>query len=514
MLIEDDFNLQVPESLTGLEPLGSGVLGLSEGDSILLQHYEQTIKVPQVVDIGSATQVAPMYHGEAPPLALRGYQICYTKSLVEAYKIACEVYDQQFMQLVERHKTWKTDYQYAPSTLAFQVDGPAYTADFLESAKLIDPLLLAGFILKRVFEFEPNIAAYGLNNRLWPDGTTNKTWHTTLEIVRQRTEKKIAVLAGSEQKLEEMVLYEMGIKRGQPIIEDEVRAMTGFDAFLGPNDVQSLYEQYQGNDCPYLFFGRTSMPKSWLVNPASHIDVGPLAQPEILRYVRAYALTHNFDDLTLSLEDPKVITDTKEAMGMTGSAYSVTNPRDIYSEKFLHFLAEKGISMDLVVFPDELTPKKREKLGSNLGKYLFDFPVTDVLAKRFVAHLYSRGINPVTIANGSRKLRAKPSKLHYGIYGHLTGGVNRSSFLRELMEQIKSRGTYVIQPEFENLHIVDRANPGESYVAIDRVFFVRGADGTLQPMESCRSLMPAHSAEGKRNNVHEGSSTRCARIAI
>jgi len=482
---------------------------LSEGGNAVLKYYEHTIAAPQPVDIGSATQIAPMYESETPPLALREYKVHYPESLVEAYKIACGKYDQQFMKLVQRHKIWGSDYQYAPFTLAFQVDGPAYPDAFLKQAEFMNPNILAEFITKRVFEFEANIAAYGLNGRLWPDGTTNQTWHAALEVVRQRTGKRVAVLAGTEPKLDEMTMYEMGITRDQLTSDKAVRDITGFDAFLGPNALLSLYQKHQGNDCPYVFFGRTSRPKSWLRNPNSQIDEGILASSEILRYVRAHAITHNFDDPTLPINHPSIIMDTKEALVLAGAAYSVTQPCDIYSQEFLQYLADNGIDVDEIT-EGSLNPGKKNKLGG----FFINFPSTNLLSESLIVHLKARGSDPALVASGEQKVRAKPLKQHYGIYGHEIGSINRAKFLNEIMEQVRIRGEYIIQPEFANLHIVDSANPHESYVAIDRVFFVRGADGQLHPMESCRSLMPAQSLEGKKNNIHEGHNTRCVRIAI
>lgn len=484
---------------------------LLEGSNVVLKSYEQTIAVPQITDIGQTIQLSPMYEGETPPLSLREYVVEYPNSLIEGYKIACEQYDQQFMKLVRRHKIWETDYQYSPFTLAFQVDGPAYPDDFLKKAQFMSPTTLADFITKRVFEFEANIAAYGLNGRLWPDGTTNQTWQGALEIVRQRTGKQIAVLAGNEQKLDEMIVYEMGITRDQYqyISSEVVRSLTGFDAFLGPNDLVNLYKEYQGNYCPYVLFGRTSRPKSWLKNPTSYVDEGLLAQPEILRYIRAHAITHNFDDPTLSSNHPNILMDSKEALLGVGAGYLVAQPQDIYSEEFLHYLLNNGIIVEDIA-EGTLSSSKKNKLGG----LLLNFPPANLLSGSLGRHLQERGVDPALVSTGEKKVRAKPLKQHYGIYGHETGSLNRAKFLNKIMEQMRARGDYILQPEFANLHIVDSANPNDAYVAIDRVFFVRGADGKLHPMESCRSLMPANSLEGKKNNVHEGSHTRCARIAI
>jgi hypothetical protein len=473
----------------------------------LLKVYEETIAQPEQVNLGKVAQVAPLYHGETPPLALREYLVQYPPSLIKAHQLACAIYDDVFMeQVVEQHKIWDTDYQYALGTFAFQIDGPAYPAEFLEQAKWMPPEFLAQFILMRMFECEPNIAAYGLNHRLWPEGTTNQTWHSALEQLRIKTGKKIAVLAGSEQKLREMVLYELGVPFEQLPSPDEIKSITGFDAFLGPNDVLKLYQQCQG-DSPYLFFGRTSMPKTWLKNPAEQNETSFLEQPEILRFVRAHAITHNFDDPKKSSGDPAVITDTKEPLVYIGAAHLVTAVTDVYSPVFLAMCAGLNITEQGIV-EGTLTEKQKR----NLATALLNNPVPELLSDALIAHLQKRGVDVKSAANGKQAFRVKPLKQHYGIYGHLTGELSKVSFLNKLMTQIQARGQYILQPEFKNL-ILDDPDLGQ-HLAIDRVFMVRGSDGLFHPMESCRSLMPLDTLEGKRNNVHEGPQTKCARITL
>lgn len=327
--------------------------------------------------------------------------------------------------------------------------------------------------------------------------------------MRLRTGKKVAVLAGTEQKLDEMLKSELATDRNNPLSEEAIQSITGFDRFMGPDDLIAHYRKYNGEDSEYVFYGRTSRPKSWLRNPAYDVDEEFMGQPEILKFVRAHAITHNFDDAKLPFGHPAIIMDTKEALVMTGSAYLVTQPSDIYSPEFQEYLADNAIDMS-EISAGSLTQRKKNKLG---GLFL-NFPPTNLLSESLITHLESRGLDPTLIASGEKKVRAKPLKQHYGIYGHEVGSINRAKFISLLMEQIRLRGDYIIQPEFANLQIIDSTNPQDSYVAIDRVFFVRGADGELHPVESCRSLMPAQSQEGKKNNVHEGSHTRCARIVI
>ncbi len=482
---------------------------LSLSTKNVLQFYEETIKTPQTSHLGQISKLTPMYEGETPPLALRNYRVKYPLSLIQAYQIACSDYDMEFMKLVEKSKLWPTDYQYANYTFAFQVDGPAYPDDFLKTAAEVNPKDLVGLIKTRAFEFESNIAMYDLNHRLWPDGTTNQTWHWALDNIRKKTGKKVAVLAGTEQKLNEMLMYELGIDRNHLLSEEEIKAKTGFDNFLGPNDLVDQFNKYGGNDSDYIYFGRTSRPKTWLKDPTTHIDEGIFADPNILRFVRAYAITHNFDDPNLPLNDPSIMMDTKEALLGIGSAYLVTHPKDVYSNQFIQHLTQNGIDME-DVHSGKLTPNQKKKLGEIFLK----FPSEELLSESLITHLIYRGSDPLEIANGHKKVRGKPLKLHYGCYAHITGQINRATFLNELVRQINIRGYYIIQPEFNNLIIVDDQNDNESHIAIDRVFFVRDEYGNLIPMESCRSLMPKSSPDGQKNNVHEGAHTKCAPIII
>ena len=333
----------------------------------LIEHYEESISKAQCVDIGVTTKPVSLHENEDPPMALGDYVVSYPRSLISAYKIACERYDQQFQGHVKRHKISDSDYQYAPHTLAFQVDGPAYPDTFLNNVEFADPAVLADFIVVRAFEFESNIAAYGLNGRLWPDGTTNSTWHATLDTVRQNSGKKVAVLTGTEQKLDETLMYEMGATRDQMPSAEQIRDMTGFDAFLGPADAHKLYAADSQN-CPFVFFGRTSRPKSWLKDPKGNPDNWVWDEPGFLKFVRAHAITHNFDKPYLHATDPSVMLDSKVALVDLGGAYLIKKPSDIYSPEFMCLLKTNGITEDKIISWD-LSPKMKNRLNEFLAKF-------------------------------------------------------------------------------------------------------------------------------------------------
>ena len=466
----------------------------------LLKKYEQDVLIPQPLDLGHATEIPKLYPGERTPFALRGYEVKYPPNLWQAYIIACELYDKVFMSCVHESKTWPTDYQFAPYTLAFQVDGPAYSDAFIELAATLPPEILAQFVIARAFEFENNIAMYGLNSRLWPYGTTNQTWHMMLDTVRAKTGKKVAVLAGSEDKLSEMIVSELGIVKG-PVTPEITKSITGFDAYIDPDTLSEQLQRYNGADCDYVLYGRTSMPKSWLADPSSKVEMSKWQDPSLVQFARKFALTHNFDLSSTHLTDSHLLTDTKEAMVRIGAVYPVSQISDIYSQEFINIARANGISFN------SLAVAGIQKLAAILKIFNSNL----ILAQPFQAYLRGRGMEPEMVAKGEIELRAKPLRLHYGAYGHIIGKANRANFLLSLLKNLESRGPYIVQPEFSNLIVID-IDTELSYIAIDRIFLVRDENGQLAPMESVRSLMPTASIDGRRNTVHEGPSTRCARI--
>lgn len=482
---------------------------LSKEAKAVLMYYQETIAIPHVINIGSVTQLTPRYEGDEAPGALREYKVEFPPSLNQAYALLAQKHDDALMLVAKRHAEWKTDYQYAPQSLAFQIDGPAYPDQFLAYAANISPDVLAEFLQGRIYEVENNIAGYDLNGRLWPDGTTNKTWHETLEKVRQQTGKKVAVLASTNEKFDALLLSELG-KDTLPS-EKETRTRTGFDTFMGPNELIAQYKKYDGQNSDYVFFGRTSYPTQWLEDPTTSVHEPFLANPILRQFVRAYAITHNFDNPEHDLYDPRVITDTKAALCLIGAAHLVNTSEDIYSQKFLAFLNEKNIGPDKVVFLNELTPGKIKKLGKNLERYLFNYPRSAMLVPQLLTHLEGRGVDPNLVANGSQLFRAKPLRRHYGAWGHIRGVIHGATFVSKLMKDSEIRGPFVIQPELQNFQIIDK-NTAIEYLVIDRVFFVRAPDGELKRMEGIRTHMPKNSPEGQKNAVHDGKFTLDAPI--
>lgn len=486
---------------------------LSDKAKEVLHFYQDTIRAPQIIDIGPVTHLSPRYVGDEPPSALREYKIVLPKSLNEAYALLCEEHDQAMMQIVEGHKEWETDYQFAPKSLAFQVDGLAYPPQFLQYASGIEPEVLADFLKARVYEIHNNISWYDLNGRLWPDGTTNATWHQTLDELRQRVGKKVALLATTEAKLKKLFFQELGgVRKNYFPSDEEIRSITGFDAFMGPVELFEHFKKYSGNDSDYVFYGRCSRPTYWLEDPTISIDEPFLSDPQLRRYVRKYAITHNFDNPNHTLFDPRVITDTKAALCLIGSGYVATKPDDIYSQEFLKFLEEKKIIPEKTICnDDQLSEEKRKKLGKYLEKFLFDYPRVSIFSPKFVMYLDSVGVDPNSVANGVQRVRAKPLRRHYGAWGHTRSTITGANFVSRLMDEEQIRGPFLLQPEFKNFEVIDK-NTGIHYLVIDRIFFVRGNEGRLKRMEGIRAFMPKDSPPGQRNNVHDSRYTLDARI--
>ena len=535
------------DTLLGKEQQLSKYEVLSSEIREIRSFYEDDIVEPDVMDLGPKKKLEPRYVGDKSPFALRELSVEYPKALNEAYEILAEEHDAAFMRIVEKYKEWTTDYQFAKNSFGFQIDGRAFSERFLKYVADKKPEDIAKFLkIAVVFEVENNIAAYDLNSRLWPYGTRNETWHGGLEGVRGKTGKKIALLASSEEKYNALLRSELGLEPEDNLpSEEEIRLRTGFDAVWGPEQLIGHFNNQRDKvvdgvvDSDYLFFGRTSRTTEWLKDPNHTVVKEPFLEDPILRrYVRAFAITHNFDNPALSLGDPRIFTDTKAALCAIGGAYRVTGLQDIYSQEFLDFLKQKKylidngkIHIDRLILQGEQTEKLEKlkqkakkkiegeltveaikKIEHSLERYIFNIPRAAMLSQNFQVYLRSRGIDPKSVADGTQKMRVKPEQRSYGAYGHERGSLTQLSFKDKLKKGPTIGGHFVIQPEMENYEVIDQ-NTGRSYLAIDRVFFVRGNDGRLERMEGVRVYMPKDSSEGRKNNVHAGEFTLDAPIS-
>jgi len=287
-----------------------------------------------------------------------------------------------------------------------------------------------------------------------------KGFRASLDALRKKHEKPIALLAVTEDKYQAMRESEFGKRREEKLTDGEVKELSGFDAFFGPEQ----FEQYlaeNGGDSNYLLYARTSEPVAKLKNPSITVRTPLLETPHTRRIIKANAITLNIDDPSWSADNPRRINDTKEYLDAMHMAFSVGNVSDLTTPEFITFLRSQGVDT-----------------ATEVGKTI---------------------------------LRAKPMKGAYGCYGHLTGSVDSPKFRDELEEQIAQRGAYVIQPEMTTITIRNETD-GQEYAFIDRNF-MSCTNGTPQFLGGFRSLLPVESLEVKQGRIHGNNATVWAEIA-
>jgi hypothetical protein len=283
----------------------------------------------------------------------------------------------------------------------------------------------------------------------------------SLDELRQRHGKKIALLAVTEQKYLAMKETEFGKREEEPLTDAHVRDLTGFDTFFGP---ENFIKYLQGN--------------------SGAIDVeNPLLEDEnIRRIIKAHALTFNID--APGMDTAKRINDTKEYLPNIGMGYPVTEFADIFTPEFVEYMAR--------------------------GKPYREFPGNQRISTEFMTYLQSEGIDPAMWESGEISLHFKPLKGTYGCYGHVHGPLSDKEFRQELRKNMRKRGAYVVQPEMQSPVIIN-ATDGKAYSLIDRVFF--STDGTnYRFVGGFRSLMPLDSVEARNGRNHGSEYTVWAEI--
>ncbi len=343
------------------------------------------------------------------------YMVTYPSVVIEALGTLYKEYNKAFMDLVRRNREWGTDYQYCGSPESrvnhmVQVDMVGLDDEFLDWAthqsveKLVEVLRWG-----KIFEIENSLAAYqiiqGVSEGCGSFGFKSR-FRATLDSIRRRFGKQIALLAVTDEKYDGMLAFEFGHYPSVHPTDAEVREYTGFDTFWGPKQFREHVEA-NGGECKYLLYARTSDPIAKLKNPKLEVNQPLLADKEMRRIIKANSLTMNIDrpDRHKLDEDDESINDTKEYLHSMGMAYRVRSVEVLES-----------LSLD-----------------------------NDVVR------------------------RAKPMKGTYGCYGHFRGTVSDRRFLKELGKGIELRGAYVVQPEYEVPKVVDSVS-GDSYDFIDRNF--------------------------------------------
>lgn len=447
---------------------------------------EPYTRTPERTRLGAHEVRFDIRSSMGPFHTLPEYKTNYSPTVVDALGSMYRKYNAAFGPIVEANREWDTDYQYAmvgpggsPVSFFVQVDMVGLPTPFLDQAARSNPAAVEDAIRNGTFEIDNSLAMYQLLGKLFPrDGQPSRfqeTLRAGLDEIRERTGKPIALLAVTEEKAAAMRTTEFGKEPGEPLTDEEVFQMTGFDKFFGPKEFAEHVRE-NGGDSAYVLYARTSEPVAKLRKPNTTVSSPLLEDPDMRRVIKANAITFNVDDPTWGPEDPRTINDTKKYMAELGLAYAATVPEAVFTTQ-------------------------------NLKGGRSTTTVSDELAEFLVA----RGVDPLDVDSNTVRLRAKPLNASYGCYGHASGTLDDKDFRGGVRKGMKERGPYVIQPEITTPTLVDEGT-GETYVFIDRNFMTLDAKGKPVFMGGFRSLIPTDHEEAKSGRIHGNGATRWAEV--
>lgn len=455
---------------------------------------DETISVQETAPLGMLVERDDLSTTLGPFLYLPDYHTQYPRSVTEALGMLYAEYNAAFGPLVDANREAPTDYQHCvdPRTgqltnYLVQIDMVGLPQDFLLDAQDADPHVVAQILRGRIFEIENSLAMYplilGIYGREGQPSRFDTAFRRNLDELRARHGKAIALLAVTEQKHGAMRETEFGKHPDEPLTDQEVRAISGFDTLMGP---QEFFDHVQSNGgrCDYLLYARTSDPVAKLRKPGLQVESPLLADPALRSIIKANAITFNVDDPDVGNDSPQRINDTKEYMGAMRMGHITHGIEDV-------------LSNDLVVHLN--------------GGRAYDAFEGKRLSPGLAALLAERGIDPDAVESGSARMRAKPMRASYGCYGHLSGSMNDGAFRHELKKSLRARGPYVLQPEMSNPTIRNETD-GAEYMFIDRNFMTC-IGGRMEFLGGHRALMPLTSIEAHNNRVHGSNATVWAEIS-
>jgi hypothetical protein len=432
--------------------------------------------------------------------------------VIEALGLLFREYNSTFASLVAANREWETDYQYCltpdglPLNFAVQIDMVGLTDNFLAEAAAMSSIEVAEILRQRIFEIENSLAMYQLLERLFSRSRNpllskwqllwklltkyfsaehagtffSQQFRTCLAELRTRFGKKIALLAVTDQKYEAMRTSEFGKNNGESLSATEVRHLSGFDCFMGPDEFRRHVAKNRGS-CQYLLYARTSDPVAKLKKPDLAIEHPLLGDPDMRRVIKANSLTYNIDAPDMPWQ--RRINDTKAYAVPMDMAFPVHSLDDVHPPEFTRHLA---------------------------GKKSYDSYDGDRVTAPFADYLVAQGFDPDNIRSGNVRLRAKPMMGTYGCYGHVSGLLRDSDFRCDFRANLRKRGSYVVQPEMPVPMMVNDADK-TAYTCIDRVFLAM-TDGHVRWLGGLRSLMPTGSKEADNGRNHGNRDTVWAEI--
>lgn len=451
--------------------------------------FDEQIRTEAFIELGEIMERSDIKSSAGPFHVFSSYAISYPEIIVRALGELYLEYNCAFISSVEANREWSTDYQYCiqdglPVNFAVQVDMVGLPGNFLKMAEGMPLREVKNLLRKRIFEIENSIAMYQLLAEVFSNGKDSyfkSRFRASLNRLRRRFRKPLALLAVTQPKYDAMKALEFGKETQDPLSDEEVFELSGFDKFFGPREFLNYLEENNG-ECHCLLYARTSDPVAKLKNPSVEIEHPLLSDPDIRRIIKANAITFNVD--SPEMDYSRRINDTKEYQSLMGMAFSIATEFDLYSLEF----AKHSFS----------------------DKPYVDFKGSNRLSDGFRTFLERQGIDPRDVESGAVELRCKPKKCAYGCYGHVVGALKDGRFRSELRRNLRQReGGYVIQVEMPIPKIMSPS--GEEYVFIDRNF-LSFTNGQPWFLGGFRSLLPVDCHETKRKRNHGNVKTVLAEI--
>jgi hypothetical protein len=389
---------------------------------------------------------------------------------------------QDTFRLPEGHRENETDYRYCIDNgspmMAVQIDMAGLTEEELESVGAMPIKEAEEFLRRKIFEIEGSIAGYGILGGMFRDRNGESEWGNNfrqlLDNTREFHQKPIVLLAPTHDKYAGMLGFEFGytdeeISTGCKPTDEEVKRITGFDSFMGPDEYLNLLrnlavgEDNLPADHPLLYV-RASDPVAKLSDPRLIVDHPLLGDADIRRVIRAFTLTPNVDNPESPLSQH--VNDTKSYMADMGLAVNVVSSDDLTAEETREFLIGRGIDTE-----------------------------------------------------GEFAVRVKPMNDAYGGYGHLKVRYEKGQPIKKhrnkLTREIDRRGAYVAQPEINTLEVIE-STTGALSKGIFRIWLGAGPDGSIHPIGGVVNMIPATSqeVEGRIERIHGNSAATYAKIVL
>jgi hypothetical protein len=443
-------------------------------------------------ELGPVIQNARIKSTLAPFNVIPQYKVTYPPVVIEALCDLYREYNQAFTPLISANSESESDYRFCKGpdghyiNYFVQIDMVGLPDPFLREVKELHKDEVREALRGRIFEIENSLAYYQLLEGIFhvPGAAPTEfryAFRKSLDDLRARHGKPIALLAITEKKYDAMRAAEFGKTAGEPLTDSEVKELSGFDAFFGPKEFQEMVTR-NGGRSEYLLYVRASDPIEKLANPNLALETPLLLDEGLRRVIKEYSLTLNID-APHALASQR-INDTKAYLPPMGMAYAIDTEHQLYSPEFAkHLVAQR--------------PFKEFAAGTRLSR-------------EFSQYLSAHGFDLMAMESGSLTLRAKPLRGTYGCYGHLRGTLSDTDFRAKLRTNLKKRGSYILQPEIGAARAFNQSD-GERYTYIDRNLLAFSA-GRAHFLGGFRTLLPTNSDEARNGRIHGAAAAAYAEI--